>query len=59
MRAEAGCLRVDVMDAAQRPIHWFYGIYCDSEALGEYRAFADELGIDPALGRLLADLLPP
>ncbi len=29
-----------------------------AKALGEYRAFAAELGIDPALGRLLADLLP-
>jgi hypothetical protein len=28
------------------------------KALGDYRAFAAELGIDPALGRLLADLLP-
>ena len=28
------------------------------KALDEYRAFAAELGIDPALGRLLADLLP-
>ena len=28
------------------------------KALAEYRAFAAELGIDPALGRLLADKLP-
>ena len=27
------------------------------KALAEYRAFAAELGIDPALGRLLADRL--
>lgn len=29
-----------------------------AKAMLEYRAFAAELGIDPALGRLLADLLP-
>ena len=29
-----------------------------AKALAEYRAFAAELGIDPALGRLLADRLP-
>ena len=29
-----------------------------AKALGEYRAFAAELGIDPALARLLADRLP-
>ena len=29
-----------------------------AKALREYRAFAAELGIDPALGRLLADRLP-
>ena len=29
-----------------------------ARALAEYRAFAAELGIDPALGRLLADRLP-
>lgn len=29
-----------------------------AKALHEYRAFAAELGIDPALGRLLADRLP-
>jgi hypothetical protein len=29
-----------------------------AKALTEYRAFAAELGIDPALGRLLADRLP-
>jgi hypothetical protein len=29
-----------------------------TKALVEYRAFAAELGIDPALGRLLADMLP-
>ena len=32
----------------------------DVERLGrEYRAFADELGVDPALERLLRDELPP
>ena len=29
-----------------------------SKALADYRAFAGELGIDPALARLLADVLP-
>jgi Methyltransferase domain len=29
-----------------------------AKALAEYRAFAAELGIDPALARLLADMLP-
>jgi hypothetical protein len=29
-----------------------------AKAYGEYRAFAAELGIDPALARLLADRLP-
>ena len=28
-----------------------------AKALAEYRAFAAELGIDPALGRLLANML--
>ena len=29
-----------------------------AKAMADYRAFAGELGIDPALGRLLADRLP-
>jgi (4S)-4-hydroxy-5-phosphonooxypentane-2,3-dione isomerase len=38
VRDEAGCLRFDVMEDAQRPTHYFYEIYRDSEAFGEYKA---------------------
>ena len=38
VRDEAGSLRFNVMEDAQRPTHYFCEIYRDSEALGEYKA---------------------
>ena len=37
VRDKAGCLRFDVMEDAQRPTHYFYEIYRDAEAFGEYK----------------------
>jgi (4S)-4-hydroxy-5-phosphonooxypentane-2,3-dione isomerase len=50
VRDEAGGLCLDVMEDAQRRTHYFYEIYRDSEAFGEYKAAPHFCSVAPSGG---------